>query len=138
MDYSANLWDLSSGLPQQLAPIDDTDFLTLLSKQLNPHSNLVQHQLTQQQAAHPSAQSLLQDVSPPLTEESASPSPPAQTGRGLSDLVQATASATAASKTGTPNSNDEMGKRKHYTVEDDDDDDSDLEGQPSHKNAKGM
>lgn len=134
MDYSSSLWDLSTtqhGLPQQLAPIDDSDFLTLLSKQLNPHS--------QQQP-----QSLLQDVSPPLTEDSASPSPPAPLGRGLNGTPVSASSiqqqrALNATRNDSVISNDEMHKRKKHqdTPEDDDDDSSDLEGQPQQKNSKG-
>ncbi|KAG8875904.1 hypothetical protein FRB97_004640 [Tulasnella sp. 331] len=141
MDYSSSLWDLSAtqhGLPQQLAPIDDSDFLTLLSKQLNPHSQQPQP-------------SLLQDVSPPLTEDSASPSPPAPLGRGLNGIsstnstpITATSiqqqKALNATRNDSAISNDEMHKRKKHqsTPEDDDDDDSDLEGQPQQKNSKGQ
>ncbi|KAG9005458.1 hypothetical protein FRB94_001543 [Tulasnella sp. JGI-2019a] len=142
MDYSSNLWDLSGtgvtqlGLPQQLAPIDDSDFLTLLSKQLNPHQQ---------------PQNLLQDLSPPLTEDSASPSPPAPIGRGLNGISTNSTPTTATStqqhnalNTTTRNqsviSNDEMHKRKKHqdTPDDDDDDSSDLEGQPQQKTSKGQ
>ena len=109
MDYPSNLWDLSvPGLPQQLAPIDDSDFLSILSKQLNPAPL----------SLPPSAPA--QDLSPPFSDDS-SPSPPAAANRGLDK-------ASAAKR-------DDMRKRTIQQAQSDDEDD-DIEGQPQSKSQK--
>lgn len=116
-------WNLPQGL--------DSDFLSVLSKQLNPHSNHLVNPLLQQQL---NPQSILQDASPPLTEDSASPSPPAPIGRGLARPPPAP---TADNRNQSALSNDEMHKRKHHdSIDDDDDDEDDFEGQPQYKNHK--
>ena len=115
MDYSQNLWDLS--LPQQLPPIDDSDFLNLLSKQINSNTLSVNAQSNPQNLLR------LPNISPPLSEDS-SPSPPAQS-RGLSKDNQKDSE-----------TRDEMLKRKALDFNSDDDDDE-LEGQPQQKSRDG-
>ncbi|KAG8908101.1 hypothetical protein FRB99_000545 [Tulasnella sp. 403] len=120
MDYPTNLWDLSvPSLPHQLAPIDDTDFLTILSKQLNP-SAPINPPSTQTLAQH------IQEVSPPLSEDS-SPSPPIAANRGLAK----------GSESADRNKRDDMHKRKIQDAASDDDDDDDDRPQAKSQKESG-
>lgn len=118
MDYPSSIWDVNiPGLPQQLTPIEDSDFLSILSKQLNPGAATLQPSLTAQQT-------LPADLSPPFSEDS-SPSPPAAPTKGLS---KSTTGAEAGKR-------DDMRKRTIQQAQSDDEDD-DIEGQPQTKSQK--
>ncbi|KAG8910620.1 hypothetical protein FRC00_007867, partial [Tulasnella sp. 408] len=117
MDFPHNLWDLSgTTLPQQITNLDESDFLSILSKQLNPTAAP-----SQQISAQALAQQINQQqgVSPPVSEES-SPSPPTTTNRGL---AKSSSDAAAAAADGH--------KRKKIQRDESDESDSDDEQPPS-------
>lgn len=117
MDFPHNLWDLSgTTLPQQITNLDESDFLSILSKQLNPTASPAQ-QISAQALAQQINQQ--QGVSPPVSEES-SPSPPTTTNRGL---AKSSSDAAAAAADGH--------KRKKIQRDESDESDSDDEQPPS-------
>ncbi|KAG8896940.1 hypothetical protein FRC01_011554, partial [Tulasnella sp. 417] len=121
MDFPHNLWDLSgTTLPQQLTNLDESDFLSILSKQLNPTAPSTQ-QLTAQALAQQINQQ--QGISPPVSEES-SPSPPTTTNRGLAKSSSGAAAAQADGQ-------DTQNKRKKILRDESEESDSDDEQPPS-------
>lgn len=120
MDFPHNLWDLSStSLPQQITNLDESDFLSILSKQLNPAAVTTQPISAQALAQQINQQ---QGVSPPVSEES-SPSPPTSTNRGLAKSTDAAA--------GAADGNDMQHKRKKIQRDESDESDSDSDQPPS-------
>ena len=115
---SNNLWDGNSltGLSplNDFNPQETVDFLSILSKQLNP---------TALTPAAVSTQSAVLGASPPSTEESSSPSPPADKNKGLDN-----SRANSGRK-------DDAHKRKVQDISDDEDDEE-LDGQPQLKSQK--
>ncbi|KAG8939285.1 hypothetical protein FRC04_006725 [Tulasnella sp. 424] len=120
MDFPHNLWDLSgTTLPQQITNLDESDFLSILSKQLNPTAAPNQPISAQALAQQINQQ---QGVSPPVSEES-SPSPPTTTNRGLSKSLDAAGAGA--------DGNDMQHKRKKIQRDESDESDSDSDQPPS-------